>query len=210
MADLHHTGSGSRDRQGLFDGPEALPWLIDRLHALARGRDTVSLDDIAKTIGAQGHAPLLMVASVIMVLPVGMVPGVGGALGALVALIGLNMLAGGDSLRLPRALGRREIPADRLRRTAERIKPVAVWLKRHLHVRMEYLSRGSLSLAVISLILILSGVSLLIVGAVPVATPIMSLPIALFAFGILGRDGAVVAAGYGVYVAATVAVWLLL
>lgn len=209
MTELHASDRPGR-RAGRFEGPEALPRLVDRLHALAEDRDSISIDAITRTIGAQGHAPLLMVASVIMILPVGMVPGVGGALGALVALIGLNMLLGRDSLRLPHLLGRREISAGRLRHTAERIRPASVWMKRHLHVRMEHLARGSASLMVISLILILAGSSLLILGAVPVATPIMSLPIALFAFGILGRDGAVVAAGYVAYALVGVAIWFLL
>ncbi|WP_161556176.1 exopolysaccharide biosynthesis protein [Mangrovicoccus ximenensis] len=72
------------------------------------------------------------------------------------------------------------------------------WLRRHLHIRCQALSSGRLSLSLIALVLILAGGSLLVLGAIPVATPLVGLPIAIFATGILSRDGAVVAAGWAV------------
>jgi|SRR6056297_3152164 len=190
------------------DGPNAMPELVDRLHALVRDKDRVTIHAIAATIGAQGHAPLLMVAALLMILPVGMVPGVGGALGALVALIGVHMLIGRRSIWIPAILGRREIEADKVRRTAGRIRPAMVWLRRHLHIRMEHLARGHVSLRLVALFLIVSGGSLPILGAVPVATPFLGLPVAFFALGILSRDGAVVAVGYGLVGFVALLLWL--
>ncbi len=185
-------------------GPAAVRRLVDRLHDLAEGKDDVSVDHFVREIGAQGHAPLLLAVAILMVLPIGMIPGVGGALGALVAIIGLQMLLGRGGIWLPRFLGKRCIPADRVSRMTERIMPLAEWLRRHLHPRWTVLTDSPWSIGAIAVILMVSGGSLLILGAIPVAAPMMGLPVALFAFGILAKDGRLVAVGY-LWIAATVA-----
>lgn len=85
----------------------------------------------------------------------------------------------------------------------------AEWLRRHLHPRWEALANGRLSLSVVAVILVLMGGSLLVLGAIPVAAPLVGLPIALFAFGILAWDGAVAGAGYGLIVLTLAGLWLL-
>ena len=190
-------------------GPEAMPELVDRLYDLADGRDCVSIEMLVRTIGAQGHAPLLLIAGLFMILPIGMIPGVGGALGLLVAIIGLQMLLGRNGVSIPRFFGKREISADRIRNLAEQVRPVFEWLRRRLKIRMEYLSAGKVSLSIIAVILIITGGSLLVLGAIPVVVPMMGLPIILFAFGLFARDGAVVAAGYALILIACVVIFLL-
>tara|TARA_R100000322_G_scaffold66272_7_gene41547 strand:+ start:5218 stop:5793 length:576 start_codon:yes stop_codon:yes gene_type:complete len=179
-----------------------MPELAERLERLAQDKECVTVDQLVRTIGAQGHAPLLMIAAIFLILPVGMIPGVGGVLGTLVAVIGFHMLLGNRKIALPRFMRDRELPADRICHAAQRVRPALHWLRRHLHVRMEYLSGSRVSLTIIALLLMASGASMLVLGALPIAAPIMGLPIAVFAFGILARDGAVVLAGYLMVIAA--------
>ncbi|WP_245964232.1 exopolysaccharide biosynthesis protein [Roseovarius spongiae] len=186
-----------------------MPRLLKRLETMARGEESVALERLTREIGAQGHAPLLMVVAALMILPIGMIPGIGGALGAVVALIGLQMLLGRTGVWMPAFLGRRRIPAARVRSLCERMRPAAEWLRRHLHPRWESLSGGALSLSVIAAILIVLGGSLLVLGVIPVATPLVGVPVAFFAFGLLGRDGVVVAAGYVLIVVVLVGLWFL-
>jgi len=190
-------------------GPSAVPRLVKRLRDLAKGRETVSLGDITHEIGAQGHAPLLMIVAILMILPIGMIPGVGGALGALVSIIGLQMLLGRDGVWLPRFLARRNIAAHRVATTAERILPAAEWVRRHLHPRWEAVSSGRVSLSVIAVILMLTGASLMVLGVIPIAAPLIGLPVAVYAFGILGRDGIVVTAGHVLIAAVFAGLWLM-
>lgn len=75
-------------------GPAALSEVVDGLQSAAQDVEAVTLDQLTKKIGAQGHAPLLMVVAVLMILPTGMIPGIGGALGTLIAVIGVQMLLG--------------------------------------------------------------------------------------------------------------------
>lgn len=187
-----------------------MPQLLDRLERLTRNREQVRFGDIVTTIGAQGHAPLLLVAALLMILPIGMVPGIGGALGLLVAVIGAQMLRGHRGIWLPGFIRRRNVPADRLSTGIRWLRPKMGWLRRRLHIRLEFLSNSRASLNIIALVLILAGLSLIVLGAVPVTVPLTGFPIAVFAFGILARDGAVVAVGY-VMLAMLVAVgmWML-
>ncbi|XDA99984.1 exopolysaccharide biosynthesis protein [Sulfitobacter sp. LCG007] len=177
-------------------GPQAMTGIVDRLHDLADGRESIRIDELTRRIGAQGHAPLLLVAAIFLIMPIGMVPGVGGALGIVIAAAGLQMLRGQRGIWIPPFMARRELPAEKIRAAAERIRPVAAWLRRRLRIRLETLARGRVSLTIIALLLMLSGGSMLVLGAIPVAAPIVGLPIAVFAFGILARDGYVVAGGY--------------
>ena len=85
----------------------------------------------------------------------------------------------------------------------------ARWGRRRLKIRMEYLSAGKVSLSIIAVILIVTGGSLLVLGAIPVVVPMIGLPIILFAFGLFARDGIVVAAGYVLILIACVVIFLL-
>lgn len=117
-----------------------------------------------------------------MILPIRIIPGVGGALGLLAAAVGVQMIVGRDGVWLPGFMRSRGISADRIGAIADRVRPVSVFLARHLDEHTEWLAAGR--------------GSLLILGAIPVAVPLIGLPIAVFAVGIMARDGAVVAAGY--------------
>lgn len=177
-------------------GPDAVPELVDRLQKLGRSGEEVTVGDLVEAFGAQGHAPLLMVVALLMIVPIGMIPGIGGALGLLAAAIGVQMIAGREGVWLPGFLRRRGISSRRVCAVADRVGPVSTFLARHLQERMERLAAGRVSLSVIAVVLIVAGGSLVVLGAVPVAVPLIGLPIAVFAIGIMARDGAVVAAGY--------------
>lgn len=177
-------------------GPRALPRLIDRLDRLAADREQISLNDLVEEIGTHGHAPLLMVVALLMILPLGMIPGVGGALGLLAALIGLQMLIGGKQVALPGFLGRRKIPSDRLRKILAKIRPTTLRMSLILKVRFAPLADSRLAVTLIGIALILAGLSLLVIGAIPVATPLLGLPVAIFSVGLLTRDGMAVAGGW--------------
>lgn len=205
------TETSGKEQAGLngSTGPEAVPRLVQRLHKVAQDVETVSLGHLAKEIGAQGHAPLLMVVAILMILPIGMIPGIGGALGILVAIIGFQMLLGRQGVWLPKFLARREILASHICSLTHRIRPAAGWIRRHLHPRWAILSENYVSLSIVAVILILTGGSLTILGAIPIAAPLVGLPVAVFAFGILGRDGMVVALGYALIVVIFATTWLM-
>ncbi|MDW4496464.1 exopolysaccharide biosynthesis protein [Sulfitobacter sp. D35] len=207
-------GDGATDRtegiqRAAGPGPHAMPGLVDRLDDLAAGADEVTIGDLVRTFGAQGHAPLLLVAAVLMILPVGMLPGVGGALGLVIAAIGLQMLRGKRGIWLPQFIARRTLPASQVEVITDRLRPGAAWLRRRLKIRAERFSSGPVSLACVAVLLVVCGGAMLVIGAIPIASPLVGLPIAVLAFGILARDGYVVLGGYALVVVAVVSIWRL-
>ncbi|MGS4948214.1 exopolysaccharide biosynthesis protein [Meridianimarinicoccus sp. RP-17] len=189
-------------------GPQALPGAVDRLRALgARERD-INLGDLVDAFGAQGHAPLLMIVSILMIVPVGMIPGVGGALGLLAAAIGVQMIAGRDGIWMPRSARQRSVSAARVTAIADKVYPFSVFLARFLEARWQWLAAGRVSVVAIGFLVTLAGLSLLVIGVIPVLVPLMGLPVAVFAMGLMAEDGAVVAGGYGLLIAISAGTFL--
>ena len=62
-------------------GPQTVPRIVQRMQELSRDEETVSMGHLTREIGAQGHAPLLMLVAIFMILPIGMIPGIGGRSG---------------------------------------------------------------------------------------------------------------------------------
>ncbi|KAA9009719.1 exopolysaccharide biosynthesis protein [Histidinibacterium aquaticum] len=177
-------------------GPEQVDDIVSTLDDLARENDEVSFGDIVETLGAKGYGPLLLALAALMVLPVGMIPGVGGAIGLVMAVIGLQTLRGRTGLWLPKTIRDRCIGAQRIRGAADRLRPAARWLRKRLKPRLVILAEGRVSLTVIALLLIALGLSMTVLGAIPVLVPLAGLPVLFFALGTVARDGAAVAAGY--------------
>lgn len=203
------TAEGRNAKEPLGHGPQAVPRAVDRLHALAARKTDITVGDLIDAFGAQGHAPLLMIVSVLMIVPVGMIPGVGGALGLLSAAIGTQMIAGRDGVWMPGRVRRRSVSASRVQAIAARVYPVSLFLARRLDARLVWLAAGRASVVAIGVMVMVAGIALLVLGAIPVLVPVMGLPIAVFGLGLMAQDGAVVAGGYVIVIAMSVGVAVL-
>lgn len=190
-------------------GPQAVPRAVVRLRRLAEPETTITIGDLIDAFGASGHAPLLMIVSVLIIVPIGMIPGVGGALGLLAAAIGLQMVAGRAGVWMPKSVRARSVSGARVTAIADRVYPVSVFLARHLNVRWVWLAAGRPSVVAIGMTVILAGLSLLLVGAIPILVPVMGIPIAVFAIGLMAEDGAVLAVGYALLTAISFGIFAL-
>jgi hypothetical protein len=173
-----------------------LEGLVGLLGRLAEGRREVTVGEVADTVGAHGHGPLLLLMAGLLILPLGMIPGVGGALGLLMAMVGVQMLRGGTGVWLPGALRRRGLPAERLRAACARLRRPMRRVGRHLRPRLTVLAAHRVSLVVLATLLILGGLGLAVAGAIPILAPLVGLPLLFFALGLTAGDGRFVAAGY--------------
>ncbi len=189
------TQASVRDK-AVGDGPQTVVTIVDMLDDLGAGRDVVSFGKIIDTLGARGFGPLLFGLAVLLVLPIGMIPGVGGAIGVVMAVIGVQMLRGRGRVWLPRFIRRRCLSAQRLKHASDLLRPRMEWLRRHTHQRLTPLAEGGLSLRVIAALLILAGLGMAIFGAIPILPPLMGASVLFFALGLTTRDGAAVVLGY--------------
>lgn len=189
-------------------GPDTVVTIVDTLDDLTDGQQTVTFGEVVDTIGARGFGPLLLGLAVLLVLPFGMIPGVGGAIGLIMALIGIQIMRGRRGLWLPRAIRQRRFAARHLHRACTFLRPRMEWLRRRVQPRLTFLAQGPVSLRIIATVLILTGLSMTVLGAIPILPPLMGIPVLFFALGLTTRDGAAVALGYllllpPIYVATT-------
>ena len=184
--------------------------ILRSLDELAATGDRVRLDKLAETIGARGFGPLLLLVAVIMILPIGMIPGVGGIMGCLMIGAGIEMLRGRRGLWLPKFVARREIPSDRLKAAVARMRKPGAWIDVRTRRRLPLLAIGRLALIADAIILILAGLSLFVTGAIPIIAPLYGVPLFFLALALVSADGLFALIAYGLMAAAVavpMAIW---
>lgn len=157
----------------------------------------VTVGEIVERLGSRSFAPLLLVPALVMVSPVSTIPGTPTLSALLIGLIAAQALIGRRTLWLPGVLRRRAIPAVRVERAVAFLRRPVGWVESLMRRRLAILAvpPGS-HLA----LLVCLGITLTmpIMEFLPILASVAATAIALIAAGLLGRDGLLVALGYGV------------
>jgi len=183
----------------------ALSEVLDRLEKTAHG-DSIAVEEVIDGLGRSSFASLMLVFSLISTSPASAIPGLTALAGAIVFILVVQMIAGRDSVWLPGFITRRRLATEKL------CKGIA-WLRRPVRFVERFLKRRLTILfhrpwIFLPLILIL-GLTLFmpLLEAIPTSGSIASGVIALFAAGLLTRDGGVVALALLLLLAVPVTVW---
>lgn len=170
--------------------------MLDDLSALTEAHEKITLGQVVDCIGSRGFGPLLMVLSIFLILPVGMIPGVPGAVGIVTGLIGGLLLVGASRLNLPDRVARISFGAKHLHAAVEWGRPYTHWLRRVTRPRLQVLVRGWLPLTLIALILIATGMLIFFIGFIPGLPFLMAIHVLFFGIGMATRDGAMTLVGF--------------
>lgn len=189
MTDPTHTPDSPSPDPG-FDG------VLADLAVLSRQSMPVPLSRLLRTLGARGHGPIILVLSVLMMLPTGLIPMMPVAIGMLLALTAIQMIVGGRGVSVPARLGRVTIPPETLAAALRRIAPLSRRLGRVLHPRFALLVHGALPLFAIALILLASAAVMIVFGAIPGLPFLLCIPALLFGLGLTAGDGVFVLLGF--------------
>lgn len=168
--------------------PHCVGDILACLRELADEHGHVSVEDIARRFGTRSHGPFLLVPALIVLTPIGAIPGVPTFLALTIAIVALQKLMGRGHIWLPRLIGLREVSARKLRRATARLKGLAGWLDRHFHGRKVALTHAPFSrfaaLVIIGLCAMVPPLELL-----PFAASIPMAGIAAIGLAFLVRDG---------------------
>lgn len=171
-----------------------LSGLLDSLDDMVEGK-SITLGDIVSAMGERSFATVLLVPALVMVSPLSGIPGSPTVAATLFLLISIQMLIGRDALWLPGFLARVSIPADRfctalswLRRPARLVDPV---IRRRLTFLADRPASHMAVLCCVAVALTMPPMELL-----PFAASFASGAVALFATGLMARDGVFVILGY--------------
>jgi hypothetical protein len=146
--------------------------------------DEITLGDFLDPLGERAFGFLILILALPNFIPVPI--GVGGVMGVLVVLIGVQMLIGFDHPWLPGALRRRGVKRVSLERFIRRLTPVLRWLERLCRPRWEALTRHPAHR--------LSGFLLVLIGvALALPIPFTNYPfgflLVVYAVALIERDG---------------------
>ena len=180
------------------DQPEDLSDVLDQLEDAGDG-ETVSVGDIVKEIGGDAFGPLLLVPALFLVTPVSGVPGMPSVGSLLISLIAIQIILGRDTLWLPGFLRRREMKKQRLDNALSWLRQPAGWIDRISSERLTVLTQRPwimLPASLCALMVLLAPAF----ETVPFSVSIAAGAVALFALGMVARDGIMVLVALLVFV----------
>lgn len=148
--------------------------------------DQIALGEFLDPLGERAFGFLLLALALPNFIPVP--TGIGGVMGVLVVLIGLQMLCGFEHPWLPNALRRRALARKSVEHFIDRITPVLRWLERLCRPRFESLPRRP-GHRISGLLLILTGIGLAL--PIPFTNYPFGLLLIVFAVALIERDGLV-------------------
>jgi len=168
--------------------------LLDEINSLAQKNQTVSLGDLVERIGPRGFGPLLFVPAIVVVSPLGGIPGVPSLFALVIILIAAQLLLGRSHIWLPSLLKDRNVAADKLTRATQKARPAADRMDRWLGRRLTWLisqpAKLIAALSVIALCLLVPPLEL-----IPFAAALPMLAIAIIGLAFTARDGILMLVG---------------
>lgn len=171
-----------------------LTGLLDAVRRAAR-RDKVSLREVFAELGDRTFTPVILVICVLLVSPLSGIPGVPTVAAVLIVILSVQALAGRRKIWLPPFFLNVKLGAGVVKRSVDWLRRPALWLDRKSTPRLRYLTEGPMRLLVLAQCAVIP-LAWPALEVLPGATSFGAATLALFAFGLLARDGLFILAGY--------------
>lgn len=181
-------------------GPDPLRRLSTELHELAdRFRErAVTLREVMATLGSRATGLIIVILALPFCTPIS-IPGLSIPFGAVILVLAACFVLGLPPW-LPARLLAVELPPRFFRALLEGASKLIGWIEHRLHPRWPWLT-GSTWLLRLHALLVCGGAFLLLLplGGVPFTNMLPALVVVVGTLGTLERDGAAVAAAYGLF-----------
>lgn len=178
----------------MSDSSNTLTDLLDTIVASLDG-DEVTIGELVDAMGERSFSAILLIAALVMVSPLSGIPGSPTVAAAFYLLICIQMLLARDALWLPQRLRRLRIASPRLRRALEWLRVPLRRIDPVIRTRLTALTDRPLGVVAILCCLAIA-VVMPPMELLPFASSFASGAIALFAAGLMARDGVFVLLGY--------------
>lgn len=193
-------------RSGKF--PPTLTGIVETLIAAA-GNGAVTLGDFLRAMGRRGIGVMLILPCLLIILPIGLLPGVPGLAAILMLLIAGHMLLGRETLWLPARLRRLPLPSERLKRELVRFHPLALRIDGWMDSRFTGLAQSRFAAETVALVTIVLSLLILLIGFIPGVPAAFALAILVFAVGLGTANGVLILLGYaGTALLLAITFWL--
>lgn len=153
-------------------------------------KESVSVGEIVEAEQNVSLLPLLMLPAVALVSPLSGIPLFSTAMGIMIFLVSLQMVAGRRAVWLPRWIRNLWANGDHVKNAFNWVKPLTRWLDEHTNARLRALSRMPFVL-VPQVLCLFSGLIIPFLELVPFSSSLIGLGVTLLALGMLARDGVI-------------------
>lgn len=183
----------------------ALSDVLDRLEDSIQS-ESVSVQDVVEHLGHRSFASVMLIFSLISASPASAIPGITAIVAVIVLILVVQMLVGRECLWLPGFIADRRMSAAKLCKGMGWLRKPVRFVERFLRPRLTVLFHRPWLYVPLLLIL---GLTLFMpfMEIIPTSGSVASAVIALFAAGLLTRDGALVLASFVVLSGIPLAVW---
>ncbi|MCX7560271.1 exopolysaccharide biosynthesis protein [Sulfitobacter sp. F26204] len=187
------------------DKTHALSDVLDRLEESLVGKQ-ILFGDVVGAIGPSSFSSLMLIFSLICTSPASAIPGVTSAVALVVCILTVQMIAGREAVWLPRFLMHRHISTVTLGKGIKWLRKPVRFVERFLKVRLTFVFHRPWLWLPLILILCLT-IIMPFMEVIPASGSIASTIIALFAAGMLTRDGALVLIALALLLAVPITIW---
>lgn len=183
----------------------ALSDVLDRLEDSIQS-ESISVQDVVEHLGHRSFASVMLIFSLISASPASAIPGITAIVAVIVLILVVQMLVGRECLWLPGFIAQRHMSAAKLCKGMGWLRKPVRFVERFLRPRLTFLFHRPWLYVPLLLIL---GLTLFMpfMEIIPTSGSVASAVIALFAAGLLTRDGALVLASFVVLSGIPLAVW---
>jgi hypothetical protein len=183
--------------------PDNLTGVMDRIEEGTEGQDAVRVEDLFEAFSGRLFGPLLVLPGLLLLTPLGGVPLLPAGVGVFVALLSVQRVFGRKEPWVPQKLRERSMERERVVKAFAKARPWTKRVDRVLRPRVTVLTEGRAEVFAAVLATVL-GLSIPVVGLVPLAALAPGAGIALIGLALIARDGVLMV---GAYLAALAAGW---
>lgn len=187
----------------LLPHPHSIVFLLRTLEQLCRKNhgSKVSVGDVVAMLGPRSFAPVILAVGLIAVTPIDSIPTLPTTFGIIIFLAAAQMLAGRQSLWLPRLIADRAVNAEKLLKALERLRPYAEKADGWIGVRLIAFTRGPFLIAMAACCALLA-LTMPFLEVFPLVSTVPSLAFVAFGIAFLMGDGLAALAGFAITIVA--------
>ncbi|MGP1352204.1 MAG: exopolysaccharide biosynthesis protein [Parasphingopyxis sp.] len=157
--------------------------------------DTISLQDILDEFGTRSFGPVVVIISLVIISPIGSVPGLPIALGAAIVLLAAQIVFDRSHPWLPRRMLDTGFDKHKAEAFRDKAHGTLEKLDRLIQPRMEW-ATGRIALLFASLCLIFLSLTMVPLEFVPFAVTLPGAAMLIFGVGLTARDGLMMLIGF--------------
>lgn len=178
-----------------MDRDHPLEDVLDKAADAAEG-DKVHISDLLDLYGDRSFGPILLLLGLLAVIPpMGAIPGVPAAVGAVIILFSVQMLFGRKHIWLPGFIADRSISKDKIRKAHDKTKGVLGFIDGLVTERLSWAIGGPARYGAAVLATLLA-LALIPLELVPFAVAIPGVAISMIGLALVARDGALMLVAY--------------